>query len=99
MRSRYTAFALGGAESIEYLVATHHPSHRPPGLRKDLGATLRSLEAWEALEVRHVEVGGDRGVVEFTATYRAAGRRQELRERSEFVREDGRWLYTRGVVQ
>ena len=23
----------------------------------------------------------------------------ELRERSEFVREDGRWLYTRGVVR
>ena len=98
MRSRYTAFALGTSEAVAYLVATHHPAHRPPALAEGLRSSVAGVDAWEALEVRHAEANGDRGVVAFTATYRAGGARQELRERSEFVREDGRWFYTRGEV-
>ncbi len=36
---------------------------------------------------------GDTGVVEFTARWRAGGREQTMRERSRFVRADGRWFY------
>ena len=39
------------------------------------------------------------GVVEFRATWRQRGVTDVLRERSQFVREDGRWLYVRGAVQ
>lgn len=98
MRSRYTAFALGTAEAIEYLVASHHPDHRARDLREGLRASIAGVDGWERLEVLFAQVNGERGTVEFVATYRVGRERQELRERSEFVREAGRWLYTAGVV-
>lgn len=98
MRSRYTAFALGTNEAIAYLVDTHRSEHRAPDLREGLRASIASVDAWEQLEVRSAEVDGDRGTVEFVATYRVAGERMQLHERSQFVREDGRWFYTEGVV-
>jgi len=96
MRSRYTAFALGTPEALEYLVATHHPDHRAPDLREGLRASLAGVDAWEQLRVHFAEVDGEHGTVEFVATYRVAGDRKQLRERSEFVRERGRWFYTEG---
>ncbi len=98
MRSRYTAFALGTDAALAYLVATHHPAHREPDLRAGLDETVRAIDAWEGLEVIEASADGDRGVVAFVATYRQGATRGQLRERSSFVREDGRWLYTTGVV-
>lgn len=98
MRSRYTAFALGTPEAVEYLLATHHPDHRAPNLREGLRGSIAGVDAWEQLEVSAAGVDGKRGTVEFVATYRVGGERMQLRERSEFVREGGRWHYTRGTV-
>jgi len=92
MRSRYTAFATGAAE---YLLATWHPSTRPPTLEID-----RSLR-WYRLDIVRTERGGPldtTGVVEFTARYRADGERGELHETSRFTRERGRWYYIDGDV-
>ena len=99
MRSRYTAFALGTAEAIEYLVATHHPDFREDDLREGLRASIASVDGWERLEVRFAEVDGERGTVEFVASFRVGRERRELHERSQFVREGGRWLYTEGAVE
>ena len=98
MRSRYTAFALGTDAAIEYLVATHHPDHRPRDLREGLRSSIAGVDAWEQLEVLFAEVDGERGTVEFVATFRVGRERRELRERSDFVREDGRWFYTVGTI-
>lgn len=98
MRSRYTAFALGSEAAIDYLVATHHGDFRGPDLRASLVASVASIDAWEGLVVLESEVSGDEGRVAFLATYRAAGSCGQLRERSRFVREGGRWLYTTGEV-
>ncbi|ANJ27292.1 YchJ family protein [Agromyces aureus] len=87
MRSRFTAFAIG---DVEYLLATWHPSTRPPAL--DLDRDLR----WTRLDILRTEQGGplDRdGVVEFAAHYRHAGERGVQQEVSTFVREQGRWYY------
>lgn len=98
MRSRYTAFAMGTAAAIEYLVETHHPEHRAADLRAGLRGTVASVEAWEGLRVVSSGQEGDRGEVRFVAAYRMGGQRMELREHSEFVREGDRWLYVRGTV-
>ena len=98
MRSRYTAFSLGDARALDYLVETHHPDHRGAGLLEGLRANVAAVEAWEQLEVRFARAQGDRGTVEFVATYRIGGQRQQLRERSAFVRENGVWLYTTGEI-
>ena len=104
MRSRYSAFVLGLAD---YLLATWHPSTRPPSL--DLEADTH----WLGLEVRasrllydHCANAGREGAheahnlangeVEFVARSRVAGKGQRLHERSRFVREDGRWWYVDG---
>jgi len=47
--------------------------------------------------VRHAQVTGDAGVVEFVARWRDNGRGVRLHEISRFVREAGRWLYIDGT--
>jgi len=91
MRSRYCAFAL---EDADYLLATWHPSRRPPGLSFEPG--LR----WLGLEVReHRVADATHAEVEFVARSRLAGRAHRLHERSRFLREDGRWTYLDGEMK
>lgn len=88
MRSRYTAFTLGDAA---HLMATWHPSTRPPTIDFEPGAR------WLGLEVRaHRVLDAGRAEVEFVARSRLAGRGQRLHERSRFVREAGTWFYVDG---
>lgn len=92
MRSRYSAYVL---QLDDYLLATWHPSTRPtepfhhePELR------------WLGLQLLHHEpADDDHAQVEFVARSKLGGRAHRLRERSRFVREDGRWLYLDAVDQ
>lgn len=99
MRSRYTAYTLATPAAIEYLVATHHPSTREPRLAESIAAGARALDGWTGLRVLESSVDGDRGVVEFVASFRQQGRPGTLHERSRFVREQGRWLYVDGDIR
>lgn len=91
MRSRYSAFVLGLAD---YLLDTWHPSTRPPDLSIDEGVH------WLGLEVRsHRLLDETHGEVEFVARSRLAGKGQRLRERSRFLKENGRWWYVDGDLQ
>jgi SEC-C motif domain protein len=82
MRSRYSAFAL---ELPDYLLDTWHPSTRPPSLDLDPGTR------WTGLRVLSARGGmfDTEGEVVFRATWEGGS----MRERSRFVREEGRWLY------
>jgi SEC-C motif-containing protein len=91
MRSRYAAFVL---EDAPYLLATWHPSHRPPKLGFEPGVK------WLGLEVKeHRQIDATHAEVEFVARSRHAGRAQRLHERSRFVCEDGRWYYLDGDLK
>lgn len=88
MRSRYSAFVR---EDAPYLLATWHPSTRPPQVDFEPGLK------WLGLEVRmHRVTGGQRAEVEFVARSRLAGRAHRLHERSRFAQEQGRWFYVDG---
>ena len=91
MRSRYCAFVL---EDAGYLLATWHPSTRPPQVGFEPGVKWLGLDVREhrVLDATHAEV-------EFVARSRLAGRAQRLHERSRFVREDGRWFYLDGEMK
>ncbi|MBL0426746.1 YchJ family protein [Ramlibacter alkalitolerans] len=91
MRSRYCAFVL---EDADYLIATWHPSTRPPEVDFEPGLKWLGLEvrAHKVLDATHAEVT-------FVARSRLAGRAQRLHERSRFVAEDGRWFYVDGEMQ
>ncbi len=86
MRSRYSAYARG---HTDYLLATWHGSTSPGELE------LFPVK-WLGLEVRHSEMRGDAGVVEFVARCRDARGAQRMHEISRFLREDGRWYYIDG---
>lgn len=87
MRSRFEAFRDG---DFAWLLASWHPSTRPT--RLDPSGNPR----WRGLQIIDTVAGGvddDIGIVEFRATYLIPGGVDVLHERSQFVREDGRWYY------
>lgn len=87
MRSRYSAFVFRLAD---YLLATWHASTRPGQL------TLEQSPEWVSLSVFDTLENGDQGEVHFRAVHRAGDGWGYLEERSEFVREQGRWFYLVG---
>lgn len=89
MRSRYSAYALGGHG--DYLLHTWHPNTAPD---QDAAALSQRSLHWTGLEVHESSQQGNTGIVVFTASYLdAGGFERRHHERSRFVREGGRWLY------
>ncbi|MGB3872349.1 MAG: YchJ family metal-binding protein [Stenotrophomonas sp.] len=90
MRSRYSAYATGNAD---YLLASWHPTTRPPALSLDDPPSQRTQ--WLGLDVkRHQVTGAATAEVEFIARYRiGGGRAVRMAKHSRFLREDGRWYY------
>jgi SEC-C motif domain protein len=92
MRSRYSAYVVG---ELDHVFRTWHPRTRPTDLAPAPGLV------WQRLEVVATEAGDvddDEGVVEFRATYEAAGRTRVRHEVSRFARRGGRWVYVDGDV-
>lgn len=91
MRSRYAAFVL---DLRAYLMATWHPDFRP----SEIEAPEAGLK-WLGLEVKKSAVLPDgRGMVEFVARSKWGGRAHRMHEISEFVQQEGRWLYTQAMA-
>lgn len=98
MRSRYTAYCL---EEIQYLYHTTHVKNKA-GYNLD-GITKWAKEnTWTKLEivsVEHGSVSDDRGVVEFKAHFtNPKGRAEVHHERSNFLKEEGKWYYLDGKI-
>ncbi|AYJ49955.1 YchJ family protein [Rhodococcus sp. P1Y] len=92
MRSRYSAFSVGNAA---HLLASWHRTTAPEVVELDPD------QRWYRLDFHYSSAGGllDReGIVEFSAFYRHPDGNGSLRERSRFVRDDGKWFYVDGVV-
>lgn len=94
MRSRYSAYALGGYG--EYLLNTWFPA-TATGLTVP-GLSNRTAE-WNGLQVLGKSQTGDDGMVEFVAKFvDPDGEQQAMHEKSIFKRVQGRWLYVGGEV-
>jgi SEC-C motif-containing protein len=94
MRSRYTAYALGGHG--KYLLRTWFPPTAGGLTAQALGRRERE---WIKLEVLARQQSGDKGWVEFKAWYRDGGAKEQvMHEKSVFQRTGGRWLYGGGEV-
>ncbi len=95
MRSRFSAYALAKAD---YLIATTASEKRGELDRNDLESYCRTVRC-VSLKVKSTEKGGpgdDTGVVVFHASLQVNGKRHLHIERSQFIREDGRWMYLDG---
>lgn len=92
MRSRYSAYALGGHGA--YLVDTWHPD-------SCVGLSAESLSAkalnWQNLTILNFSQQGNESMVEFEAQFvNADGSPGHHHEISRFVRINGNWLYVSG---
>lgn len=87
MRSRYAAYAVGGAAGDAYVFRTWHPRTRPADVTTDPGLEWTGLDVLEAVD----------DVVEFAARYTYGGVERVLHERSRFERRGGRWVYVEAV--
>ena len=87
MRSRFTAFSTG---KLDYLKSSWHPDFVPRDLQIDGGLT------WLDLTVIDFVDGDNEATVEFEARFLSGGSLQGLHERSRFLKQQGRWLYTDG---
>lgn len=92
MRSRYSAYVQRDAA---YLHKTWHASTRP-SLKQ-----LRRPEAleWLGLTIIRTELGletDQTGLVEFIAHFTEQGKKQQLQETSQFIKEKGKWYYLAG---
>ncbi len=88
MRSRYSAYVTGDGR---YIVNTAVKEQRYEDDIELIKEYSRSVE-WLSLEIVHAE----KNMVEFKAYYRDANGIQVQHEKSEFIFENGVWLYKDG---
>ncbi|MFQ3246866.1 MAG: SEC-C motif-containing protein [Arenicella sp.] len=94
MRSRFSAFALGGYGA--YLLETWLPSSSN-GL-SEFELSQLSVD-WQHLQIIDKSQQGGRGMVEFKATFLDHyGEQQRHHEISQFHRISGHWYYAAGRV-
>lgn len=94
MRSRYSAYALGGYG--QYLLDTWLPT-----MTQGLSAFELSLKNtdWLGLQVINKSQQGDNATVEFIARYMAKDDEELHHELSTFKRIQGRWYYVDAEVR
>ncbi|HLV21388.1 MAG TPA: YchJ family protein [Polyangiaceae bacterium] len=95
MRSRYTAYALG---EIDHIIGSHDPERVDDVDRASTEAWSKQAE-WLGLEILGTEAGGphdDAGTVDFLARYKMRGVVVPHRERAEFRKHDGHWVFVDG---
>ncbi len=94
MRSRYSAYALGGYG--DYLYDTWYASDTISVSRVALNY---SNQDWVGLEIIDKSQQGHSAEVEFKAYFINEDKQPDfLHERSTFIRENGQWLYVSGEL-
>ena len=89
MRSRYTAYVLN---KLDYLIDSWHPDYRPAELQLDDDIK------WIGLDIVQYSTQQNEATVEFEALLLVDGKVDALREKSQFVFDQGHWLYTTGEM-
>ena len=100
MRSRFAAYSVG---SIAHIMTSTHP--QGPHFRADRAAWEAELRAFsqamsfDGLLIHEHGEDGSQGFVDFTAQLSQDGQDRSFRERSRFLKLEGRWLYFAGSSQ
>lgn len=88
MRARFSAFALN---LQQYLEQTWHPSTRPQ-------LALNDNPEWVQLQILASSQKSNKGMVHFRAFYKHHKELGMMEEKSDFIFEQGQWLYVQGEV-
>lgn len=90
MRSRYTAYTQNNLDYIEKTM-------RGDALERFERKGDEGVE-WIKLDVLFSEEEGDKGTVQFIASFRYQEEERLLHEISSFKKINGKWYYTKGIV-
>ena len=99
MRSRYAAYARG---LVDYIIDTTDPLGS--AWDADMTAWVERIKKFAqkttfgGVKIHETSVDGDRGVVKFSAKLTKKLADISFSETSQFVRRDGRWLYSEGEI-
>lgn len=97
MRARYTAYATG---NIEYIKETTIPEEQEEFDLATAQAWSRESE-WLGFELIKSEGGAadqDEAKIEFVASYKVKGKRENHHEISTFKKIDGEWFFADGEI-
>lgn len=97
MRARYSAHEK---VAIDFLYSSTHPDHRTNYDHKGTRSWAEKSQ-WLGLEIIATSSGKadhDRGEVEFIARFRDKEAIRSHHERAQFVKVDGKWLFTEGEM-
>jgi SEC-C motif-containing protein len=100
MRSRYSAYAKG---LIDYIIDTTDPLGK--AWDSDMTAWVDRIRKFAAkttfdgVKILSSSSDGNAGVVRFHAKIRAKSGDLSFTETSQFVRREGRWLYSEGLIE
>jgi len=98
MRSRYSAYA---SVAPDYLLDSTHSSERAKFTKQDL-ADWASENQWQKLAILHTKNGQPNdinGEVTFKAYFKNANGQTSIHhEQSTFVKENGKWVYVKGII-
>lgn len=96
MRSRYTAFAIG---NMDYISETTDP-------QTILNFDMKANEDWARsskflkLEILNTSMDGNKGMVEFKATYQVGDQEPQIHhEISKFRKQSGVWYFREGKIK
>lgn len=94
MRSRYSAYALG---LVEYIISTTHPNNPDVSIAlSDWQKAIRDFAQttyFRGLKIIEFIDGKEEAFVTFEATLSDG----TMKEKSRFLKVEGRWLYESGV--
>lgn len=96
MRSRYTAFTLG---DMDYIFETTDPQTRT---NFDMNANKEWAEnsKFQKLEILNTSQDGNKGMVEFKATYQVGDQPPKVHhEISKFRKQAGVWYFREGKIK
>ena len=97
MRARYSAHV--GVQT-DFIFESIHPDHRQGYDHKGTKEWAENTD-WQGLEIIGTQNGmpeDSTGEVEFIARFSEKGGKREHHENAHFVRQDGRWYFTDGVM-
>lgn len=99
MRSRYSAYALQLPHYIMETTHSSHPDHHiPPDAWEKAILAFSQNTVFKDLKILEFVAGDTTAFVTFTAILSQQGRDASFTEKSQFLKEKGKWYYLKGEM-
>lgn len=94
LRSRFSAYTT---KNVPYIYATWHEKYRPVESQEDFLASLKNI-SFTRLVIESKKLQGDKATIIYRAFCKKVLKNCQIREKANFIFENGHWLYTDGTM-